>query len=749
MAEARPLSGIHNITSDGVRSMLDGDSLDDSQRTLPPVPEEPVGGASTSGLRQNLSASFQRLSQGLKSRLHRQQPSATPNQPQAMDTDSEPASPNTMRLQLSTYERTVQDLYAQNTRNAEMLGRLETLITEKEEIISSLQQKESEKDLQLAAKERDFNQQLSEEKQARENLSALLNQLQAELNTLKNKPNEPTGVRDEAHTNVNEQLRAIEEQKQAAENYALKLKAEYDAALKAKDDEVQNKIVRMKESLEEKQRLECEAASKASDQQLQTIMAELKSLKDHQDRDMKERKADEQNLLASIKSTIDPILTSDGKLTAPLMGEGAKLKSLREEVQNFCPKTVNTRRGAAISTDDTIGDWTLPSNKHVHFQSTPVKRPKTTGLLGEGNLDFSQHQATGTIPKDEATATIAESILQNTVQNIASEFKKIREPKIQRFRGGTSSGALLVFNNWIQDIESTIADRNLDRQESFRLIKDFSEASARDNINFYLESTENPTVEGLFENLRQAFSAGEDGQQMLAEFYSRHQGPKESVKEFGESLLQIARKIMTSNKDFKKDVDNSLKARFADGLKDQYHQALAREMIRNRPTLSYVAFKAEVLKTLGPSAGTKSKRLEVNQTDVSVDESPPKKRKHESEMSQQINAVLDENRKLAEKLNALDPKLIAESVANAVQSSSGSKPSTFSNHSGQKSFKPTQFYGKQKEPELAPGVDGSLKPDVNCNYCKDLGHMKFNCPKLKEKEACMAGRQSQQFKKGN
>ena len=88
-------------------------------------------------------------------------------------------------------------------------------------------------------------------------------------------------------------------------------------------------------------------------------------------------------------------------------------------------------------------------------------------------------------------------------------------------------------------------------------------------------------VEGLFEKLRQAFSAGEDGQQMLAKFYSRHQGPKESVKEFGESLLQIARKIMTSNKDFKKDVDNSLKARFADGLKDQYHQALACEMIRN------------------------------------------------------------------------------------------------------------------------------------------------------------------------
>ena len=54
MAEARPLSSIHNIISDGVRSMLDGDTLNDSQTTLPPVPEEPVGGASTSGLHQNL-----------------------------------------------------------------------------------------------------------------------------------------------------------------------------------------------------------------------------------------------------------------------------------------------------------------------------------------------------------------------------------------------------------------------------------------------------------------------------------------------------------------------------------------------------------------------------------------------------------------------------------------------------------------------------------------------------------------------
>ena len=49
---------------------------------------------------------------------------------------------------------------------------------------------------------------------------------------------------------------------------------------------------------------------------------------------------------------------------------------------------------------------------------------------------------------------------------------------------------------------------------------------------------------------------------------------------------------------------------------------------------------------------------------------------------------------------------------------------------------------KPREPQLVPGTDGSLKPETDCNYCKDLGHLKYNCPKLKEKEARMAGHQN-------
>ena len=121
---------------------------------------------------------------------------------------------------------------------------------------------------------------------------------------------------------------------------------------------------------------------------------------------------------------------------------------------------------------------------------------------------------------------------------------------------------------------------------------------------------------------------------MLAEFYSRVQNQKESVKEFGESLLQIARKTMTTKPEFKVDIDNTLKAHFTDSLRDHYHQAMAREMIHSHPTLSYVAYKSEFLKTLGPNV--KPHSITTSKLETSDIESPPEKRKHKSELDQKI-----------------------------------------------------------------------------------------------------------------
>ena len=141
---------------------------------------------------------------------------------------------------------------------------------------------------------------------------------------------------------------------------------------------------------------------------------------------------------------------------------------------------------------------------------------------------------------------------------------------------------------------------------------------------------------------------------MLAVFYSHIQNPKESVKEFGESLLQITRKIMMAKPEFKVNIDNTLKAHFTDGLRDHYHQTMAREMIHSCPTLSYVAYKSEVLKTLGPNV--KPHSITTSKLETSDIESPPKKCKRESELNQKINTAIKENRKLSKTKTCWSPR---------------------------------------------------------------------------------------------
>ena len=717
MSEA---NGIRDLPKQGVQSILEGFSIDDSERSLPQVPNETLGRSSVS---QTLSSSFNRLRRGITNRIGKH--TSQPQHQTSNEIDADQLSPTSLRTHLTAYQATVRTLHAQNDHNAELLGCLEAAVTEKDAEISRLRNEEMEKDLRLQAQHRDFQAQLSAEQTAREQVTNTLELMCQELEALKeaqNGPN-PMDVSVTDNTDLNRERDRAEQERHKLAEELKKTKTEYEQALASKNREVNLEIERIKKHMEEQMRKERAEATRASEHQLQSIMLESRAFKEKHEKDTKERKVDEKALLENIKASIDPILKSDYKSSVQI-SVGTRLKHLQEEVTNYLPPTVNKKRGAAVTTDDTFGDLTLGGyrdEKHVHFASTPI-RPEISNI----NLT--------TPPRTHKEETIAESVLHNTMQMLASEFKRTREPKIQKFRGGTSSGALLVFKSWMQDIECAIKDRNLNNEEALQLVKEFSEGCARDNINFYLEVTDNPSVDGLFENLRQVFSSGEDGQQMLAEFYSRVQNPKESVKEFGESLLQIARKIMTTKPEFKVDIDNTLKARFADGLRDHYHQAMAREMIRSRPTLSYVAYKSEVLKTLGPNV--KPRSITTSKLETSDIESPPKKRKRESDLDQKINAAIEENRKLSERLSAFDPKTITDTVINAVQGNyQSNKPAGFA----PKQFKPSQFYGKPREPQLVPGTDGSLKPEIDCNYCKDLGHLKYNCPKLKEKEAKMAG----------
>ena len=303
----------------------------------------------------------------------------------------------------------VRTLHEQNDHNAELLGRLEAAVTEKDAEISRLCNEEMEKDLRLQAQHRDFQAQLSAEQTAHEQVTNTLELMHQELEALKEAQNGPNPM-DFSVTDNAECDRAEQEKRKLVEELE-RTKTKYEQSLASKNCEVSLEIERIKKHMEEQMRKERAEATRTTKHQLQSIMSELRALKDKHEKDTKERKVEEKTLLENIKASIDPVFKLDHK-TSDQIGVGARLKHLQEEVTNYLPPTVNKKRGAAVTTDDTFGDLTLGGYrdaKHVHFASTPI-RPEIRNI----NL---------IPPRTHKEETIAESVLHNTMQMLASEFK--------------------------------------------------------------------------------------------------------------------------------------------------------------------------------------------------------------------------------------------------------------------------------------------------------------------------------------
>ena len=177
MAEA---NGIRELPKQGIQSILEGYSVDDSNRSLPQVPNKTVGLSSVS---QTLSSSFNRLRRGITNRISKH--TSQPQHQTPTEVDAEQLSPTSLHTHLTAYQSTVRTLHEQNDRNAELLGRLEAAVTEKDAEISRLCNEEMEKDLRLQAQHRNFQAQLSAEQTAREQVTNTLELMCQELEALK------------------------------------------------------------------------------------------------------------------------------------------------------------------------------------------------------------------------------------------------------------------------------------------------------------------------------------------------------------------------------------------------------------------------------------------------------------------------------------------------------------------------------------------------------------------------------------
>ena len=132
-----------------------------------------------------------------------------------------------------------------------------------------------------------------------------------------------------------------------------------------------------------------------------------------------------------------------------------------------------------------------------------------------------QQPVHGQIKAQTTVDTNATTIIGNTMSAIVSEFKKMREPKLTKLKGGITSRASLFFNSWVKDVRAVILEWSMSNTELLQLVKDYTEGKAHQQVAFYSVSTPDPTFEGLIDNLRTFFQSGEDEATIKGEFYSR------------------------------------------------------------------------------------------------------------------------------------------------------------------------------------------------------------------------------------
>ena len=510
---------------------------------------------------------------------------------------------------------------------------------------------------------------------------------------------------------------------------------------------------------------------------------ELKKLKE--DWNQERLKTNEQHnaQISMVLKEIDALKEHSRTQQKAEVEAGDKIPELKSTAFDFVPGTVNTKRGGAVNLHEETILWSknedappIPPRKHVHFTSTP-RRPVQANLFDSDDDNpitghpgnpfvsnpgnpFTQQQVCGNVPAQTTSDTDATTIIGNTMSAVASKFKKMREPKLAKLKGGVTSGASLFFNSWVKDVRSVIQERAMSNTESLQLVKDYTEGRARQQVEFYIVSTTNPTIEGLIENLKTSFQSGEDEATVKGEFYSCKQYGKESVDDFADVLQLLARKVLNVDPSFQAFMNKSLCQQLANGLKDPSHSISARSLLNQQPEVQFAVFRSDLANILGcrvRAVGAKGALCNAAMAPESPETPVPAKRRkteEDSTITAQLSMCIKDNKELHKKLDAFDPSKIVEVVTQAVAGGyhkSSQKPYTYQKQQASQGSNPFSkpYLGPPREPQVTPGTDGSLNPALSCRYCKDTGHNVSNCAKVKRKEALKAAAASQQSNTAN
>ena len=159
----------------------------------------------------------------------------------------------------------------------------------------------------------------------------------------------------------------------------------------------------------------------------------------------------------------------------------------------------------------------------------------------------------------------------------ATEFKKLCEQKVAKFKGGYSFDASLVYQSWLKDICIYTIEHCLSQWEAIQLVKDYTSEEARSEVEYYLSlpPKEEQSFQGLIDHLSLAFQSCEMVSSMIADFYNQSQKIWETEDAFADELQLLVRKIVAQKPEFITKANQALKHQYAQNLRDPYFGVVA------------------------------------------------------------------------------------------------------------------------------------------------------------------------------
>ena len=156
---------------------------------------------------------------------------------------------------------------------------------------------------------------------------------------------------------------------------------------------------------------------------------------------------------------------------------------------------------------------------------------------------------------------------------------------------------------------------------------------------------------------------------------------------------------------------------------------------------TFTQFQGQLALTFGKRC-KKDTKMHVTTAAISGESSPGAQkdpmscnsRKHQNTIDIQAVEItsMQANLKKAQEENkkprwVFDPSSIAQVICKAVNSLQTKPDRSSSGMVWSPSHAGKPYHGKQRPPQLHPGADSTLNPDMTCFYYKDTGHRLDNC----------------------